>query len=147
MKIIAKNKRASYDYEILKKYQAGLSLNGSEIKSIREHNVNIKGSFVSIRNGEAFWKSGFIKHWKYSAHEPMEENRDRKLLLHKREIAHLEKALNEKGNTIVPLALGLVRGRAKLEIGLARGKKKYDKRESIKKRDMDRQMQQKDKYL
>lgn len=142
MKVIAKNKRAFYDYEILKKYEAGLSLFGSEIKSIREGNVNIKGSFISVRSGEAFWKGGFIKHWRFAGKNTEDEARDRKLLLNKREIVHLEKGLNEKGNTVIPLALGLVRGRAKLEIALARGKRQYDKRQTLKQRDVDKKLRQ-----
>jgi len=142
MKVIAKNKRAFFDYEILERFEAGLSLLGAEIKSIRESNVNIKGSFIIIRGSEAFWKGGFIKRWRYAIDEALDENRNRKLLLRKREILALEKALHEKGNTIVPLELKLVRGKAKLSFGLGRGKKKYDKRESIKKRDQERQMAQ-----
>ncbi len=145
MKIIAKNKRARFDYELLKKYEVGLELRGAEIKSIREGNVHLKGSFLTVRGGEAFWKSGFIKRWRTSS-ENIDENRERKLLLHKKEIASLEKGLNEKGNTVVPLELGLVRGKAKMRIALAKGKRKYDKRESIKKREVDRKLRTQEKY-
>jgi len=137
-KIIAKNKRAFFDYEIIKKYQAGLSLMGSEIKSIREHKVSMLGSFVSIQNGEAFWKGGQIARWESAGQVSHEEDRDRKLLLHKAEIIKMQKFLDEKGLTIVPLSLGLVRGRAKLEIAVAKGKKNYDKRNTIKERDVSR---------
>ena len=145
MKVIARNKRARFDYELLKEYETGIKLQGAEIKSIREGNVHLKGSFVSVRSGEVFWKGGFIKRWKTSS-DNIDENRERKLLLHKREIAILEKGLNEKGNTLVPLELGLVRGRAKMRIALARGKRKYDKRESIKKREIDRKLRTQEKY-
>jgi len=137
-KIIAKNKRAFFDYEIIKKYQAGLSLMGSEIKSIREHKISMLGSFVSIQNGEAFWKGGQIARWESAGQVSHEEDRDRKLLLHKAEIVKMQKFLDEKGLTIVPLSLGLVRGRAKLEIAVAKGKKNYDKRNTIKERDLSR---------
>ena len=137
-KIIAKNKRAFFDYEIIKKYQAGLSLMGSEIKSIREHKVSMLGSFVSIQNGEACWKGGQIARWESAGQVSHEEDRDRKLLLHKAEIIKMQKFLDEKGLTIVPLSLGLVRGRAKLEIAVAKGKKNYDKRNTIKERDVSR---------
>lgn len=137
-KIIAKNKRAFFDYEIIKKYQAGISLMGSEIKSIRDHKISMLGSFISIQGGEAFWKGGQIARWEAAGQVSHEENRERKLLLHKKEITSLQKALDMKGLTIVPLSLGLVRGRAKLEIGLAKGKKNYDKRNTIKERDLSR---------
>ena len=139
-KIIAKNKRAFFDYEIIKKYQAGLSLMGSEIKSIREHKISMLGSFVSIQNGEAFWKGGQIARWESAGQVSHEEDRDRKLLLHKAEIIKMQKFLDEKGLTIVPLSLGLVRGRAKLEIAVAKGKKNYDKRNTIKERDLSRRV-------
>ncbi len=143
MKIIAKNKRAFYDYEILEKYLAGIELLGSEIKSIRDGHVHLQGSFVSLRSGEAFWKNGYIKHWKFAGDSVPDELRDRRLLLHKKQIVSLEKELAGSRTTIIPLALGLERGHAKLEIALARGKAKYDKRETIKKRDLDREMKQK----
>lgn len=111
---------------------------GTEIKSIREHRVSLKGSFISVRSGEVWWKGGQIQPWEHSGSTGHEINRERKLLLNKREIKKLQKALDEKGFTIVPLALGLSRGRAKLEIALARGRKKYDKRQAIKSRDIER---------
>lgn len=137
-KIIAKNKRAFFDYEIIKRYQAGLSLVGSEIKSIRDHKVSMLGSFVSIQGGEAYWKGGQIARWESAGQTSHEENRERKLLLHKKEIKSMQKSLDEKGLTIVPLSLGLVNGRAKLEIAIAKGKKQHDKRQTIKKRDLER---------
>lgn len=138
MKIIAKNKRAFFDYEILKQFQAGIALLGTEIKSIRDHKVSLLGSFISVQNGEAWWKGGQIAQWSSAGKSSHEENRERKLLLHKKEIATLQKFLDERGYTIVPLSLGLVRGKAKLEIAIAKGKKKYDKRQVIKKRDLER---------
>jgi SsrA-binding protein len=139
MQIIAKHKRAFFDYEILEKYLAGISLLGLEIKSVREGHVSLPGSFISIREGEAYWKGGKITQYKFSPDKNYSEIRDRKLLLHKKELQKLQRAIDEKGLTIIPLAIGILRGRAKLEIGLAKGKKQYDKRESIKKRDLDRE--------
>ncbi|MBI5414527.1 SsrA-binding protein SmpB [Candidatus Peregrinibacteria bacterium] len=143
MQIIAKNKKAFFDYEILKRFEAGLHLFGSEIKSIREKNVNLSGSYVSMRNNEVYWKNGFIKHWRFASGELPGELRDRKLLLKKKEIREIEKALNEDGGTVIPLVLFIKNGFAKMDIALARGKKKYDKRETIKKRDMEREIEQK----
>ncbi len=138
MKIIAKNKRAFFDYEIIKKFVAEISLLGTEIKSVRDHKVSMLGSFISVQNNEAFWKGGQIARWDCAGQTSHEENRERKLLLHKKEIKTMQKALDEKGYTIIPLALGLEKGRAKLEIAIAKGKKQYDKRQTIKNRDLER---------
>ncbi len=138
-KLVNKNRRAFYDYEIGDRYEAGISLLGTEIKSIREGRVTLKGSFISLQGGEAYWKSGLIQPWEHTKKGTgHEENRDRKLLLHKKELKKIIKAMDEKGATIVPLALVLVRGRAKLEIALAKGKKQYDKRHSLKEKDIKR---------
>ncbi len=146
MKVISKHKRARFDYEILKVLEAGLVLLGTEIKSIREHRVSLMGSFISVREGEAWWKGGSIASWECAGKNGHIEHRDRKLLLKKSEIKTLEKALNEKGYTVIPLTLGLVRGKAKLEIALAKGKKQYDKRETLKKKDIDRDQKTLQKY-
>ncbi len=139
MKLINKNRRAFYDYEIGQRFEAGISLLGSEIKSIRASRVTLKGSFISLINGQAVWKGGLIQPWEHqqkgSGHD---ERRERPLLLKKKELKQLTKAMEEKGFTIIPIALGLVRGRAKLEIALAKGKKQYDKRHTIKARDVER---------
>ncbi len=132
-----KNRRAFYDYEIGDVYEAGISLLGSEIKSIRHGHVTLKGSFVSIQGGEAFWKNGSIQPWEHmNTIAGYAEQRDRKLLLHKKELKKLEKAMEEKGFTIIPLALFLVGGYAKLEIAVAKGKKQYDKRHALKVKDI-----------
>lgn len=136
MHLIAKNKRAYFDYEIIKKYEAGMVLLGTEIKSIRAHKVSLKGSFISVRNAQANWKGGQIARWEQAGRGSHEENRERKLLLNKKELVSIQKQIDEKGYTVVPLSLGLVGGKAKLEIGLARGKKQYDKRNTMKERDI-----------
>lgn len=137
MKYISQNRRARFDYEILKTFIAGMSLVGSEVKSLRDHRVSLKGSFISLQQNEAWWKGGTIQPWEHSS-KNHEERRERKLLLNKKELKELKKHTDERGNTIVPLGIGFIRGKAKIEIALAKGKKQYDKRESIKKRDIER---------
>lgn len=133
-----RNKRAYFDYEILQEFEAGLVLEGAEVKSLRAGQGSLAGAFVSVRNGEAFVHNFQITEWKFSQYK-LEPLRKRKLLLHKREITRLQKKLDEQGLTVIPLKIFWSRGKAKLKIGLARGKKKYDKRETIKKRELDRQ--------
>lgn len=140
MKIIHKNKKAYFDYEILEEYIAGMVLTGPEIKSVRGGHIDLKSAFVSILGGEAFLKNANIIRYPYDTtgrHEPF---RDRKLLLNKREIDKITKKLNTAGTTVIPLAVGLEKGYAKLLVGVARGKKQYDKRESIKEREVKRRL-------
>ncbi|SMO63719.1 SsrA-binding protein [Balnearium lithotrophicum] len=142
-----KNKKAFFDYEILEKYEAGIELKGTEVKSIREGKVNLRDSFVRIENGEAYLFNAYIApytHGNLFNHEP---TRRRKLLLHKREIKRLLGKVQEKGLTIVPLRMYFnKRGKVKVEIALVRGKKKYDKREAIKRRELEREAQKAMKY-
>ena len=138
---VAKNRKAYHDYFIEDTYEAGLVLTGTEIKSIRQAKVQLKEAFVSIRNDEAFVKGMHIAAYDHGNRYNHDETRDRKLLLHKHEIKKLEEASQVKGYTLVPLHLYLKNGRAKLEIGLAKGKHLYDKRNVEKERDMDRQIQ------
>lgn len=141
MKIISKNRRAFYDYEIFDKFEAGISLLGSEIKSIRENRVSLKGSFISFSSGEAIWKNGQIQNSAFSSNNKNHEvERERKLLLHKKEINKIIKNVEEKGYTVVVLSMGLLGGNAKLNIALAKGKKNYDKRHSLKEKDIERRM-------
>ena len=135
-------RKARHDYEIIETYEAGLVLTGTEIKSIHKGKMNLKDGFISIRHGEAWLKQVHISpydHGNIFNHEP---ERDRKLLLHKKEIIYLHNEVKQNRMTLVPLKVYLVRGRAKLLFGLARGKNKYDKRHSLKeqqaKRDIDR---------
>ena len=140
MKIIHKNKKAYFDYEILDEFKAGMMLLGSEIKSIRKGNVNLKGAYVSIQNSKAILKGAHISRYAYDSSTDYEPLRDRELLLNKSELHKIENHLNTQGITVVPLAVVLEGKYAKLMIGVARGKKKYDKRESIKKRDTKREI-------
>jgi len=143
-----KNKKAYYDYEILEKYEAGIALKGTEVKSLREGKANLRDAFVRIENGEAFLFNAYIApytHGNLFNHEP---TRTRKLLLHKSEIKRLLGKTQEKGLTIIPLRMYFNnRGKVKVEIALARGKKKYDKRETIKRREMEREAQKAMKYF
>jgi SsrA-binding protein len=133
------NKKAFFNYEILDKLVAGIVLSGAEVKSIRAGRGSLVGAYVSINNGEVYIKNFQIPHWEFSQ-EKLDPIRDRKLLLKKREIRRIEKKLEEQGLTMVPLALFFQRGYAKVEIAVARGKKKYDKRHAIKQRDVERRL-------
>ena len=143
MKSITKNKRAYFEYEILEKHTAGIQLQGSEVKSIRGGKVSISEAYCYIVDGEIFIKGMHIAEYteggKHYNHKPL---RDKKLLMKKKEIAKLDKSLGEKGLTIVPLEVIITdTGLIKLEIGLAKGKHLYDKRQSIKEKDIKRDME------
>jgi len=139
MKEITVNRKAYHDYLIEETYEAGLSLLGSEIKSIRAGKVSLKESYVSFVHGEAFVKDMHIAVYKEATYNNHDETRDRKLLLHKREIGKLSSKVKLQGYTCIPLRMYFSNGRVKLEIALAKGKTLYDKRESDKKRSMERQ--------
>jgi len=143
--ISVKNRKASFEYEWIERFVAGIKLVGTEIKSIRGGKVNLTDSYCQFYNGELFVKNLHIAEYEMGNINNHEAKRDRKLLLNKKELQKLERKTKESGLTIIPLKLFVnVKGLAKLEIALARGKKTYDKRESIKrkdaKRDMDRMM-------
>ncbi|MBM3139306.1 MAG: SsrA-binding protein SmpB [Chloroflexi bacterium] len=138
---VALNRRATFEYEILQRYDAGIALLGSEIKSIRGGKVNLGEGYARLRDGELFLYNVHIAQYG-PARENHEPTRPRKLLLHRREIERLTQALEEQPRTtVIPLRLYLHNGLAKLEIGLARGRRRYDKREAIKRREADRTMQ------
>ena len=140
-KIYIKNKKAYFEYSILDKYVAGLKLLGTEIKSIRGGKVNLRSSYAIARNGELWLENSHIAvydHGNRYNHEPM---RNRKLLLHRREIEQLLSKVETKGLTLIPLKLYIKGGRAKIELGLCRGKKLYDKRDAIAERDVKRDME------
>jgi SsrA-binding protein len=140
IKVIANNRKARHDYHIEDSLEAGLVLTGSEIKSIRAGQVNLRDSYGTVRDGELWLVNAHIAPYKQATHTNHEPKRDRKLLLHRREINRLIGKLQEKGLTLVPLKLYLSNGRAKVEMGLARGKKQYDKRQSLRERDDRRQI-------
>ena len=141
VKVVAQNRKARHEYFILERYEAGLVLTGTEIKSIRQGKVNLGEAYVRIVNGEAFIFGMHIAIYTQGNRFNHDETRTRKLLLNKREIRKLHKAVQQEGHTIVPLRLYLKRGFAKLEIAEAKGKKLYDKRQSQKDRDVQRQLQ------
>jgi SsrA-binding protein len=141
IKVVAQNRRATHDYELLDRYEAGLVLTGTEIKSIRSHKVNLQQSWVQHQDGELWLVDAHIAPYEHGNRENHDPVRPRKLLLNKREINKLVGLLTEKGFTIVPTRLYLKDGRAKLEIAPGRGKKLFDKRAAIARRDADRQVE------
>ena len=143
MKIVARNKKAFHDFEILDKYEAGIELKGSEVKAIRMGRVNLKDSYVKIKDGEAWWMQGHISNLETTnAYFRHDETRPRKLLLHKREIGKLAGKASEKGFSIVPLDLHFNhKNKAKLTIAVARGKQLHDKRQALKEKQLKREAQ------
>ncbi len=141
IKIIAVNRKARHEYFIVDEYEAGLVLKGTEVKSLRLGKVNLKDSYANIKEGEVFVYQIHIGPYPfayYNNHDPL---RPRKLLLHKREIKRLYGKVNEKGHSLIPLKIYFKKGKAKLTLALAKGKRKYDKREAIKRRDEQRDME------
>jgi SsrA-binding protein len=140
-KNITVNKKALHDYEILEKFEAGMILMGSEIKSTRDGRVNLKDSYVEIRAGEAFLVKAHISPYPNASYNNHEPERERKLLLHKRELMKLDKKVKTRGVTIVPLRMYFnKKGTAKIEIALAKGKREYEKKDKIKEKDIIRDM-------
>lgn len=141
-KNITVNRKARHDYEVVEKFEAGISLTGSEVKAIREGKVNLKDSFVDLRNMEALLINahiGLYSNASYNNHEPL---RTRKLLLNKRELHKLDKRVKNRGLTIIPLRMYFnQKGRVKVEIALAKGKREYDKKQKLKERDIKREVE------
>ena len=140
------NRKARYDYEIEDTYEAGIVLTGTEIKSIREGKVNIKDSYAIIRNNEIYLLNTHISTYKEGNIFNHEEDRTRKLLLHKKEIYKIRDKVEKEGYSLVPVKLYLKDGRAKILLGIARGKKLYDKRQSLKEKDIKREMEKNIRY-
>ncbi|MHB0858060.1 MAG: SsrA-binding protein SmpB [Anaerolineae bacterium] len=138
---ISVNRKAYHEYFIDETVEAGIVLVGSEIKSIRAGQVNLRDSFVVIRDGEAWLVGSHIAGYAQASYQDHDPRRDRKLLLHRKEILRMRVRVEQKGNTLIPLKLYLKNSRAKVELGLARGKHTYDKREAIAKRETDRDIQ------
>jgi SsrA-binding protein len=145
-KTIALNRQARHEYELFDRFEAGIVLKGTEIKSVRQGKVNLKDSYITIRNNQAVIKGMHISPYAFGNRFNHEEVRDRSLLLHKREILKLDQATRLKGYTLVPVRLYLNKGLCKLEIALARGKNLHDKRESAKERDAKREIEKAMKY-
>lgn len=136
-KLIATNKKAFHDYFILDKFEAGIVLVGTEVKSIREGRINLKESYALVRAGEVFLLNCHISPYSHGNRENHEPTRSRKLLLHLKEIRKLIGKTQEKGLTVIPLRVYLKRGKVKLELGVAKGKKQYDKRETERRKEAD----------
>ena len=146
IQIVAQNKKARYDYQILDVYEAGLVLTGSEVKSLRKGQCQLKDSYVDIHNGQMFLLSAHISKYFESSYNNHEPERPRKLLMHKKQIDRLHGSIKQKGLTIVPLKVYFKSTKAKVEIGVAKGKKLYDKREVLKQRDIQREISSQWKY-
>ncbi len=134
-----KNKKAYFDYEIIKEYEAGIELKGTEIKAIRNGSVSLKDSFARLKNEEVYVINMYIAKYEQGNIFNHDERRERKLLLHKKEIKKIKEAITQDGYSLIPLKLYFKKNYAKLLIGVAKGKKLYDKRESLKKKDLERE--------
>jgi SsrA-binding protein len=141
VKVVAVNRRARYDYEVDESFECGISLLGSEVKSIKDGKLSFPDAFAEVRGGEVWMRNFHISEYPFSSavfqHDP---DRLKKLLLHAQEIKRIDRRVREKGYTLIPLAVYLKRGLVKLELGLCKGKKAYDKRADIRERDLDREM-------
>ena len=140
IKVVATNRKARHDYYLLDTYEAGLVLQGSEIKSIRAGQISLKEAYVRVDGEQAWLVNAHIAPYDPASRENHDPTRDKKLLLHKKEIEKLWNEVRQKGTTIIPLRVYLSRGRAKLEIAVAKGKRHYDKRQAIKERDAQREI-------
>ena len=143
IKIISTNRRASYEYELGERFEAGIALTGGEIKSVRAGRVDLRDAYVLIRNGEAWLLQSHIGAYALATgfSSAKEERRERKLLLHKKEVIEISRSTEQKGFTAIATKMYLKRGRAKVEIALARGKKQYDKRQAVARRDAERDIE------
>ena len=146
-KLIAENRKARFDFFIEDQYEAGMVLVGTEVKSVRIGRVNLKDSYAKIVNGEVFVYQMHIGAYPFAYYDNHEPLRTRKLLLHKTEIRKLTIKLNEQGFTLIPLRIYIKDGKIKMTLGLARGKRKYDKRETIRNRDQERELRRVRKEL
>jgi len=142
MKILAKNKKAYFDYEILEKFEAGIALTGAEVKSVKAGKMSLSESFARIISGEAWLLNAYINPYPFADNRDYDPQRSRKLLLHKNELLKLTQQTKEKKLTIVPVSCYTKGRQIKLEIALARGKKKHDKREAKKRKALEREVEQ-----
>jgi SsrA-binding protein len=139
-KPIASNRRARHEYEILDSLEAGIALRGPEVKSLREGRANLSDAYAIVRGGEVVLRNLHISPYQQAGRENPDPTRDRKLLLHRREIDRLRSRVAERGLTLIPLSLYWKGGRAKVDLGVARGRRRYDKREAIRRREQDREV-------
>jgi SsrA-binding protein len=139
---VAQNKKAWHDYFVLERFEAGIELFGTEVKSIRQGRLNLKDAWCSVKAGELFVNGMHVSPYEQGNIFNRDPTRARRLLMHKREIVRLFGKIKQEGLTLIPLSVYFLRGRAKVELGLCKGKKLYDKRETIAKRDAERRMRQ-----
>jgi SsrA-binding protein len=146
--VVATNRRAGHDYELLERFEAGLALTGTEAKSVRANKMNLQRSFVQVRDGELWLMDAHIAPYENAGYQRHDPDRPRKLLLHRREINKIVEALSLRGLTMVPTKVYLKDGWAKVEVALAKGKRKFDKRSDLARRDAERQVERalKEKY-
>ena len=144
--VISENRKARFDFEIIETFEAGLVLKGSEVKSIRNKQVQLKDSYISFMGDEAFLQNAHISEYKSSSYNNHAPKRLRKLLMHRIELSKIYGAIREKGLSCVPLKIYFKNGRIKLEIALVKGKKLHDKRESIRKKDIKRELANQRKF-
>lgn len=138
---IIKNKKALFNYDVVEKFEAGIVLVGTEVKALRERSVNITEAYATFKKGELFVVNLHISHYYFGNRNNHEPLRERKLLLHKRELKRLYGKIKEQGLTLIPISLYFSRGKIKLELGLCKGKKLHDKRETLKQKTLDREME------
>lgn len=146
VKILAKNKRARHDYHVVDSMETGIVLKGTEVKSVRLGKVQLVDSYVRIEDGELFLFGAHISPYEHGNRFNVDPRRRRKLLAHRIEIHRLHRQVLEKGMALIPLAVYLKRGRVKIEVGICRGKKTYDKRHTLRERDADREMEREIKH-
>lgn len=137
------NRKARRDFQVEKSFEAGIVLKGTEVKSLRQGNANFTDAFAYLKHGEIWLKDMYIKEFDQGSYNNHDSRRDRKLLLNKDEIAKLDKSVNQQGYTLVPLKLYFKKGKAKIELALAKGKKQFDKRADIAEKDVKREMERK----
>ena len=140
VKMIAQNKKARFNYTVEDSYECGIVLEGTEVKSVKEGSISFVDSFAEIQNGEVWVRNFHISEYSFSSIFNHDPDRKKKLLLHKEEIKRLQRKVDEKGYTLIPLDVYLKNGRVKVKLGICKGKKLYDKRDTIKQRDLDRDM-------
>lgn len=140
MTTLSQNRKAGHDFHILEKTEAGIALRGTEVKACRQRDVALADAYADVRDGELWLVGAHIATYSHGNRQNHEPRRDRKLLLHRSEIRRLAKAVEAKGMALVPLRVYLVRGKVKVELGLCKGKRQFDKRESIKEREQTRQL-------
>lgn len=141
--VTIQNRKARHDYQVHETFEAGIALKGTEVKSIRDGKASLHEGFGYLNNGEVWLKNMYIKPYEFGSYYNHDERRDRKLLLKKKEIREIDKQINQKGFTLIPLKLYFKGGYAKVLIGLAKGKKQFDKREDIKQKDVKRELDRK----